>query len=264
MLGLKKKLRRPLENYEGRLCACAPGTHAALVEEVVTKVPRDAQVLDIGAHAGALLMRLRNAGFANLTGTDLDPTRFNVPGAQFRRLELNRQFSDEFSQRFGLITCTDVIEHLDSPRNFVAECRNLLEDGGWLAISMPNVAFWEGRLKFLLTGELWGFGAKNYRSQRHISPMTSEQTTLMLEECGYEVVTVRTVGSFATPLRSILLAPLRLVVRLLGGERTAGECLLIVAKKSDPNSDLSAPTHYRDRWAGKADNIGLDEAGLAS
>lgn len=67
-----------------------------------------------------------------------------------------------------------IIEHLDSPRNFLTECHKLLEDDGWLAISLPNVAFWEGRFKFMLTGELWGFGEKNDRLQRHISPITEE------------------------------------------------------------------------------------------
>jgi hypothetical protein len=48
----------------------------------------------------------------------------------------------------------------------------MLSDDGWLAISLPNVASWQGRVKFALKGELWGFGEKNYRAQRHISPIT--------------------------------------------------------------------------------------------
>jgi len=124
--------------------------------------------MDIGAHAGALLLRLSDAGFTDLMGTDLDTTRFDVPGSSFKRLELNQLFSKEFDRKFKLITCTDVIEHLDSPRNFPSEARNLLEEDCFLAISLPNVVCWEGRVKFVLNGEHWGFGEKNYRLQRHI------------------------------------------------------------------------------------------------
>lgn len=260
-MGLGKYLRRPLEAYRGRICACAPGTHASLVEAIRARVPTSGNVLDIGAHAGALLLRLQDAGYARLTGTDLDTTRFDVPGAAFRRLELNRSFAEDFAERFDLITCTDVIEHLDSPRSFVAECRKMLADDGRLALSMPNVAFWEGRIKFLLRGELWGFGARNYRTQRHISPLTADQLRLMLQESGYEVELLTTTGSFATRLRNVLFAPLIGLFRLIGGRHAIGECLIVVARRATPVEDLRRPEHYRKRWAGEADGIGLEALG---
>ena len=62
------------------------------------------------------------------------------------------------------MTATEVIEHLDSPRDFLKQIHAILDDDGWLAISLPNVASWQGRIKFLLKGELWGFGERNYRT----------------------------------------------------------------------------------------------------
>ena len=101
-----------------------------------------------------------------------------MPGAEFERLELNGPFSKSVGKRFRLITATDVIEHLDSSRDFLREAREILTDDGWLAISLPNTASWQGRIKFFLKGELLGFGAKNYISQRHISPITKEQIAI--------------------------------------------------------------------------------------
>src|SRR5262249_36528505 len=157
------------------IIGCAPGTHAGLSSMISRHVVPQGAVLDIGAHSGALLLRLRDLSFSRFTGTDLDPTRFDVPGAEFKRLELNEPFSHRFDTKFQLVTATDVIEHLDSPRAFLKEVHALLEEDGWLAVSLPNVASWQGRIKFLLKGELWGFGEKNYRWQRHISPITFEQ-----------------------------------------------------------------------------------------
>jgi SAM-dependent methyltransferase len=214
--------------------------------------------MDIGAHAGALLLRLSDAGFSDLAGTDLDPTRFDVPGASFKVLELNQPFSHQFDRRFKVITCTDVIEHLESPRNFLSEARNLLEDDGYLAISLPNVAFWEGRLKFLWKGELWGFGERNYRVQRHISPSTFSQMIMMMNEVGLEVVEYGTGGSFATGLKWIATLPLWGPLRLIGGPHCLGESAVFLAKRAEPDAELKAPLHYRDRWRGIPDRIGLE------
>jgi SAM-dependent methyltransferase len=251
-------LRKTLEDYRGRHVGCVPGTHAALAHLIRRVLSPCAGVLDIGTHSGALLLRLQDAGFTDLLGVDLDPTRFDVPGAEFKRLELNQPFSLEFSRRFRLIVCTDVIEHLDSPRNFLTEARELLHDEGYLALSYPNVAFWEGRCKFLLKGELWGFGAKNYRLQRHISPLTFDQMELMLQEVGFQPVCLSTGGSFATKLRTLLTFPIWGPLRLIGGPSTLGESALVVAKKAAPDPDLKSPVHYRSRWQGIPDRIGYE------
>ncbi len=252
-------MRKPLEAYKGLLCGCAPGTHAALVAMIGRRVTQRAGVLDIGAHAGALLHRLRDAGFTDLTGADLDTTRFALPDAAFLRLELNQPFSRQFDRQFRLITCTDVIEHLDSPRNFLVEARALLHDDGYLALSFPNVAFWEGRCKFLLKGELWGFGARNYRVQRHISPMTAELTHMLAREVGYEVVEAGTGGSFATAARSLATFPIWGPLRVFGGPTTLGESSLFLLKKAEPDAAIKTPVHYQDRWKGIPDRIGMDD-----
>lgn len=242
-------LRVPMESYKGLHIGCAPGTHAALVEMILRHVSARSGVLDIGAHAGALLQRLRDHGFSDLFGTDLDSTVFKLPEAQFKRIELNQSFSREFDRKFDLITSTDVIEHLDSPRNFLGEARKLLNENGHLAISLPNVAFWEGRVKFALKGELWGFGERNYRTQRHISPMTVEMLGTLAQEVGFTVVEYGTAGSFASPLRATLGFPLWAPFRLIGGRTSLGESLLFLFRKGEPVGDLKRPIHYRQRWS---------------
>jgi SAM-dependent methyltransferase len=251
-------LRKPMETYQGRHIGCAPGTHAGLASMIAKHVVGRGPVLDIGAHSGALLLRLKALGFQDLVGADLDPTRFDLPGADFRKLELNGPFASDFDQKFQLITATDVIEHLDSPRLFLKEVHALLEDNGWVAISLPNVASWQGRIKFALKGELWGFGERNYRTQRHISPITFEQMVMMMGEIGFRVVAMGAAGSFATPLMKALTFPIWGPCALACGKRTLGESAIFLAQRTDPDPELKFPTHYRNRWKGVPDRIGLD------
>jgi SAM-dependent methyltransferase len=247
-----------MESYKGRIVGCAPGTHAAIVAMISRHLTPRGAAIDIGAHSGALLLRLKDLGFMDLTGTDLDPTRFDVPGAEFKRLELNLPFSCQFDKKFQLITATDIIEHLDSPRAFLKEIHSLLEEDGWLAVSLPNVASWQGRIKFLLKGELWGFGEKNYRSQRHISPITGEQMVMMMRELGFRVVEMGSAGSFSTTVMKALTFPIWSLSASLGGMSTLGESAIFLARRAAPDAELALPTHYRNRWKGIPDQIGLE------
>jgi SAM-dependent methyltransferase len=254
----KPLLKKNLERYDGRIIGAAPGTHAGIVAMIARHVHKRGAVLDLGTHSGALLLRLKTVGFTQLTGADLDPTRFDVPGADFRRIELNEPFASNFDRKFQLIIATEVIEHLDSPRVFLQEVRYLLDDDGWLALSLPNVASWQGRIKFLLKGELWGFGERNYRAQRHISPITFEQMTMMMRELGFEVVEKAAVGSFSTLPLKVLTFPLWGPSVFLGGASTLGESAIFLARKANPEASLKTPTHYQKRWRGIPDRIGLE------
>ncbi len=259
---MKSFFRIPHESYKGRIIGCAPGTHAAVAEMVSRNLKAEdrSAVLDIGTHSGALLLRLKDdLGFLDLTGADLIPTVFDVPDADFKHLELNRPFSHLFEKKFQLVTATDVIEHLDSPRMFLTEIHSLLEEDGWLAISLPNVASWQGRIKFVLKGELWGFGEKNYRSQRHISPITGEQMVMMMQELGFSVVSKGSAGSFSTPYMKALTFPIWALASLLNGISPLGECAIFLARKTAPDENLKLPTHYEKLWKEIPDRIGLED-----
>ena len=250
-----------MEKYKGRIIGCAPGTHAAVVQMISKHLNGAKRVgaLDIGAHSGALLLRIKDElGFSDLAATDLDPTRFDVPGADFKRLELNEPFAKFFDRKFQLITATEVIEHLDSPRMFLTEIRSLLTDDGLIAVSLPNVAAWQGRIKFLLTGELWGFGERNYRTQRHINPITSDQMVMMMREIGFEVIAKGSGGSFSTPAMKAITFPAWATMSFLGGLSPLGEAAIFLARRSAPDEKLKLPQHYENRWQGIPDRIGLD------
>jgi SAM-dependent methyltransferase len=145
--------------------------------------------------------------------------------------DLNEPFAQRFTERFDAISACEVIEHLNDPRHFLNECWTLLADGGTIVVSTPNIGFFEGRIKFLLTGELWGFGGRNYADQRHISAISREQFPLLFAECGFDLVESRTVGSFASWLRRVLLAPIWIAMRLVLGDSVLGESRVCVGRR---------------------------------
>jgi SAM-dependent methyltransferase len=227
------------EYYAGHRIAACPGTHRAVVEAAISSIPKDASILDMGSYTGALLRRFRDSGYADLTGADL-ANHLTETGIPFVQADFNQPFADKFDRTFDCIIVCEVIEHLDDPRRFLAECRKLLNDGGIVIVSTPNIAFFEGRIKFLLKGELFGFGGKNYQIQRHITPISREQFPLLFEECGLEEISFSTAASFASPLRKVATFPIWATMRALFGPLVLGETVVVVGRKANGSERLTS------------------------
>jgi hypothetical protein len=240
--------KRPKETYRGMINWCTPGLHAAVVKAVESCTEHRSGLIDLGAGQGALLARFAGAGFSDLHAADLGGDALSLPGVAHTRIDLNGAFARSFSRKFKIVVSTEVVEHVDSPLNFIKQARELLDEDGLLVVSTPNIGFWEGRLKFLLTGTIWGFSEKHYRGMRHISPLSIVQLRLMMQEIGLNVISVSSVGSFATPARWALLLPIWAPMRLFFGPFTLGEVIMVVARKGEPDESLLAPNDYRETW----------------
>jgi SAM-dependent methyltransferase len=223
--------------YAGYRLKSPPGLQEAAMEILLRHDPPRSSVLDL-ASGGAMLARLGEAGFSDLHAVARDPslvgeTDSAVPEEwNVTSLDLNRSFADHFGRRFGLVVSSEAIEHLDSPRVFLAEVHRLLEEDGYLLLTTPNVANWAGRIQFVLFGELRWFDERMYRKARHISPITDVQMRAMLTEAGFDLVATTSAGSFSGPLRALLTAPLSLPFLALFGRRGWGDCNIYLAKRT--------------------------------
>ncbi len=228
---------RPTGSFKGHREHCAPGVQEAALALVVRHVAPAAGVLDLGSGSGAMLARVQEVGFTDLHGVMRDLEVFGVPespspeGADVRAIDLNGEFARHYDRRFALLVSIEVVEHLESPRSFLRQAWELLEPGGHLLLTIPNVANWIGRLRFLVSGDLRWFGARDYRRIRHISPTTDAQMRSMLEHCGYRVVDATAAGSFLGPLQALVTAPLSLPFLALLGRRGWGDCNVYLAQK---------------------------------
>ena len=81
-----------MEEYRGLKVGCAPGTHEGAVEMICRHVETRTGVLDLGAHSGALLARLRDHNFTNLCAADLDSQAMQLDGIDTKRVDLNEEF----------------------------------------------------------------------------------------------------------------------------------------------------------------------------
>ena len=111
---------------------------ARLVETI--DLPRDGQLLDIGCGNGAFLSafgkqfkRWRLSGFEQ-------NSRYQGTVSKFSGVQRFYSASLEaINHKFDLITLIHVLEHVDTPVDFLKQIRPLLKESGLLLIQLPNV-----------------------------------------------------------------------------------------------------------------------------
>jgi SAM-dependent methyltransferase len=104
--------------------------------------------------------------------------------------DLNEEFATRFGEnRFDVVTCIEVIEHVENPRHLLRNARRLLSPGGILLMTTPNIESTAGRLRFLWTGELRHFGRDPaFNEPTHITPIHTLMLERALEDVGLRVV----------------------------------------------------------------------------
>jgi ubiquinone/menaquinone biosynthesis C-methylase UbiE len=110
-------------------------------------------LLDIGCGMGALTAHIAGRlGTSEMTGVDLDSERLKGAAARGIRpllLDLNTDSLPLASGSKRVVTCFGVLAYLNLYDNVLAESTRVLADGGWLLLSMPNLANYANRLALL-------------------------------------------------------------------------------------------------------------------
>ncbi len=156
------------------------------------------RVLDLGCGEGALSQRLYDLGY-QVVSVDVDPADFKAEGPTFAPLDFNdppavERFVEEHGGQPDLILAVEVVEHLRSPRDFLAMCRRLCAGKTHLIVTTPNVASWWSRFWFFRTGQLWGFNPESWDDPGHIHPITPTEMRGLLRENGFECLQVTPAG----------------------------------------------------------------------
>lgn len=146
-------------------------------------------ILECGCSTGFISKQLA-AGGSRVVGIEIDTEaaeRARQFCARVLSLDLNRpDWSNDVGERFDLVTYGDVLEHLLEPQAVLCETRNVLEPGGRVLISLPNIAFWTMRVK-LLMGR-FEYESMGLLDHTHLRFFTFHTACKMIEQAGYRIV----------------------------------------------------------------------------
>lgn len=163
----------------------------AYLERVTGKLTESAALLDVGCGVNRLLELIRAERGCIGTGLDFKPEivayvrdRLGMPIVQGSLLDAKLPAAS-----YDVVFMMEYLEHELDPRAVLQEARRVTKLGGHIALELPHIAAWPGRL----------FGARwwNLDIPRHLMFFTPDTLRRMLAECGYELVRVE---PFSLPL----------------------------------------------------------------
>ena len=156
------------------------------------------RVVDLGCAFGFFLEVARRKGW------EVSGVEWSRHSAQHTEKKLGIEvhptlIQADFPQRgLDLVTMWEYIEHLHSPVDELIEANRILKDGGYLALSTPNMlsAFWERDFTH------W----KQFKPPEHLSFFTPATIGRLVENAGFKVLRIENVGGTPNGLRSLGLA----------------------------------------------------------
>jgi 2-polyprenyl-3-methyl-5-hydroxy-6-metoxy-1,4-benzoquinol methylase len=136
----------------------------------------EARVLDVGPGSGAIGRELKEAGFNNLYAVEIDEhTRQELAGTYVQIEETLQPFA---GQKFSLILLLDVLEHMSDPFRFYSVMADMLEPGGRILISVPNIAHWS--IRFTLLFGFFEYTNRGLLDKTHLQFFTRKRFRQML------------------------------------------------------------------------------------
>jgi 2-polyprenyl-3-methyl-5-hydroxy-6-metoxy-1,4-benzoquinol methylase len=127
---------------------------------VLDLIPPGSAVLEIGAATGYMSKAIQARGCA-VVAVEKDPEAASLARAAGIDVRTGRLEEVGLSDTFDCLVLADVLEHVPDPDEFFEKALRHLRPGGWVVLSVPNVAHWSlrwsllrGRFDYTRTGLL--------------------------------------------------------------------------------------------------------------
>ena len=152
-------------------------------------------LLDLGMGTGALGQYLSQHQALVADGVTLNPAEADIARQWYRRAlvadldtaDLKVLFGD---QRYDVIVCADVLEHLKVPQNVLLQCKALLAPGGRLITSVPNAGYC-GLVAELISGD-FRYRPEGLLDNTHLRFFTRRSLQRFFDESGWTTMSVAT------------------------------------------------------------------------
>ena len=161
-------------------------THA----KIVRLVGRGKRVLELGTATGYMTKIFRERENCTVVGLEIDPAAAELARPYCERmivgdldvLNVSHELGDD---TFDVVVCADVLEHTKNPGRILNLLKRHIRPGGYLVVSLPNVAHGSVRLA-LLTGR-FPYGDWGLLDRTHLRFFTRESIFELFQNAAYTI-----------------------------------------------------------------------------
>jgi methionine biosynthesis protein MetW len=163
--------------------------------DLLALVPRDARrVLDVGCATGALGAALKaERPDRVVVGVEIDAEMAAIAEERLDDVVVQpvEQALETFGDaRFDCVVCGDVLEHLVDPWAVLRGLVTLLDEGGVVVASLPNVGHLD-TLVHLLFRRRWPYRARGIHDETHLRFFALANVRELFGQAGLEIVELR-------------------------------------------------------------------------
>lgn len=140
----------------------AISTYRKVYELISKSFPaKTTPLCDLGAGEFEFLLLMKEKGYSNLTGTTYQPKKVSAIRS-ISDIDLSVEYANKIGSKYKVVTALDVIEHLVNAYSLMRDARELLDEGGKLILSFPNIHSLRSRIAFFINGRFTGFFGPNF------------------------------------------------------------------------------------------------------
>lgn len=155
--------------------------------KLIRMVGENQRVLELGAASGHMSRVLKEKRGCTVVGVEIDPGWAELARPHCERIVVGDLDFLDFPQTFGddrfdVILCADVLEHLRDPWRVLREACGYLKPGGRVVISVPNAAF-HGILAEMCNAK-FGYRKLGLLDQTHLRFFTRRELELLVLTAG--------------------------------------------------------------------------------
>ena len=145
-------------------------------------------MLDVGCGLGGFGLSVKQRRQLRITGIELDPHAASVAATRYEQV-IAGSFPDDVphGSHYDCIVFNDILEHLTDPWAALRAACGLLEPGGVVVASIPNMRYWPILWPLLTRGE-WRYASDGVLDRTHLRFFTFGSAKEMFADSGLEIV----------------------------------------------------------------------------
>jgi 2-polyprenyl-3-methyl-5-hydroxy-6-metoxy-1,4-benzoquinol methylase len=168
-----------------------PSVHRQVQDylDFISKHTQGKSLLDVGTGSGLLPQMARTRGY-EVEGTDLSKhVSENVPVKAGFPIHHGMIEDISFSRKYDVITMLHVLEHTSNPLSTLNRCGELLNEGGYVVVVVPNYQSLDSRIKdFLSAFKLKSRPYKHLALGHHNWVFSIKSLEILGEKSGLQII----------------------------------------------------------------------------